>query len=508
MTFIVTICIASDYIHWNTNVVITNEPSGATGSLAYNNADLSALFDNPSTSTPLVAQTTTSVKKNRPPQFSLIDGKYPNYPYKAHGEIGQDFSAQLTAWHPTTIKSNLQSMDATGRKIAVIDTGFALNHLGLSSTWLTNPAEIGTTVTEGSAPNCTSRGLALNKNCNNIDDDGNGYTDDWRGWDFMSNDNDPKTGLEFPDSFYTSHGTFVAGLAAGAPYNGLKGIAEGAKILPLQGLADDGFGDTLAIGLAVRYAADQGVDVINMSLGSTYPDEWLHQQIQYAISKGVVVVASAGNESCDCVRYPANFPEVVAVGASDQNDVLASFSNWGDNIDIVAPGVGMCSYRWFPYDETSASVCGGIGTSFASPVVAGAITVAIKNGATPTKAVDAVVVSADKVAGMGTNLKSNIYGAGRLDVYEMLRSLQAPTYSLSNQIGMKLSCPGSMSTCAYGVLNSSGAVLPLVAKKPTSVTGEYLYFFPTDQTISAGLKSLQPSTGVLNQPRTYFNFSP
>jgi hypothetical protein len=90
----------------------------------------------------------------------------------------------------------------------------------------------------------------------------------------------------------------------------------------------------------------------------------------------------------------------------------------------------------------------------------------------------------------------------------MLRSLNAPTYSLANQIGMKISCPGDMATCAYGVLNSSGAVLPLVAKKPTSVTGEYLYFFPTDQTISAGLKSLQPSTGVLNQPRTYINFSP
>ena len=508
MTFVVSVSVVSDYIHRNTNVVITNEPSGTAESDIYRNSDLSFVTSKQSVESPQVAQNTTPAKKERLPQFALIDGKYPNYPYTAHGFESTDYSAQLTAWHPTKIRSDLQSMDATGKKIAIIDTGFALNHLGLSSTWLTNPAEIGTTVTEGSAPNCTSRGLALNKNCNNIDDDNNGYVDDWRGWDFMSNDNDPQTGIEFPDGLYTSHGTFVAGLAAGAPYNGLKGIAEGAKILPLQALGDDGLGDTLAVGLAIRYAADSGVDVINMSLGSVYPDEWLHEQIQYAVNKGVVVVASAGNESCDCVRYPANFPEVVAVGASDQNDVLASFSNWGDNIDIVAPGVGMCSYRWFPYDETTASVCGGIGTSFASPVVAGAIAVAIKNGATPSKAVDAVVVSADKVAGMGTDLKSTIYGAGRLDVYEMLRSLQAPTYSLSNQIGMKLSCPGNMSTCAYGVLNSSGAVLPLVAKKPTSVTGEFLYFFPTDQIISAGLKSLQPSTGVLNQPRTYVNFSP
>lgn len=504
MAFIVSVSVVSDYIHRNTNIEITKEPSG--GANEYANANLASLFDQPFDEPKLVAQNTTTAQESAE-KFALIDGKYPIYPYQAHS-IPQNYSAQLTAWHPATIKSSLQPLDATGKKIAIIDTGFAMNHSGLSSAWLTNSGESGTTANQGSTPNCTSRGLTLDKSCNNLDDDSNGYVDDWRGWDFFSDDNNPQTGLTSPNSIYISHGTFVAGLAAGSPYGGLGGIAEGAKILPLQALSDDGTGDTLTIGLAIRYAADQGVDVINMSLGSTYPDEWMRTQIQYAISKGVVVVASAGNEGCDCARYPANFPEVVAVGATDSNDVIASFSNFGDNIDISAPGKNMCSYLWSVSNQTGGMGCGWMGTSFASPLVAGSIAVAIKNGASPTKAVDAVVVSADKVAGMGTELKSNIYGAGRLNVYEMLRSLQAPTYSLSNQIGMKLSCPGNMSTCAYGVLNSSGAVLPLVAKKPTSVTGEYLYFFPTDQTISAGLKSLQPSTGVLNQPRTYINFSP
>lgn len=151
------------------------------------------------------------------------------------------------AWDVTTGSSNVT--------IAVIDTGFALSHEDLAGRWAENSSEEGMTA-PGDA--CWT-GVPQDKKTNNCDDDGNGFVDDWRGWDFSNNDNDPSAGTTNPNSAYVSHGTMTAGLAAATGNNGV-GVASvnwGAKILPLQALDDNGSGYTDTIAAAIHYAADR-----------------------------------------------------------------------------------------------------------------------------------------------------------------------------------------------------------------------------------------------------------
>lgn len=259
-------------------------------------------------------------------------------------------------------------------KIAIIDTGFALQHEEFADKWLENSGETGTASTERiSAPNCSSRGLALNKSCNGIDDDNNGYTDDFKGWDFVSDEPSVQAGEVNATGSGVSHATAVTGVAAANGNNslGIAGVSWGAKILPLQGLGDDGSGNTLGIARAIRYAADRGVNVINLSLGSNQEDTYMRQAIQYALERGVIVVAAAGNDGCDCLAYPARYPEVVAVGASNSTGTTSSFSSYGDNLDIVAPGSGIKTPSWSQAAPTNNYAQSVAGTSFSAPYISG-----------------------------------------------------------------------------------------------------------------------------------------
>jgi subtilisin family serine protease len=341
-----------------------------------------------------------------------------NYPYVAFGAVSDPMYSQqwdlskvsaATAWSKTT---------GQGVVVAVIDTGVDFNHEDLAGQWWTNPAETGPTTQEGATPNCTSRSLTLDKSCNNLDDDGNGYVDDWRGWDFANNDNDPSVGTTNPTSSAAFHATFVSGLIAALGNNGkgIAGMAYGAKIMPLQALTDDGSGYTDGVAAAVQYAADHGANVINMSLGSSYDDPYLHDMVDYAISKGVTVVAASGNNGCNCVAFPANYQEVVSVGATDSSDNLASFSNYGTNLDLSAPGVNVCSTYWTSGNPTNGYSCFGSGTSFSTPLVSGAVAliVSLNPGISPTQ-VSAVLTHADKVGAMAGQNFTSQFGYGRLD---------------------------------------------------------------------------------------------
>lgn len=309
--------------------------------------------------------------------------------------------------------------------VAVIDTGYALSHEDLAGRWAENTGEKGPTASEGAAPNCTSRLLALDKNCNNLDDDGNGYKDDWRGWDFVNNDNDPIVGSVDPNGAYVTHGTVVAGLVGATGNNG-KGVAGpnwGSKILPIQALGDDGVGYTSSIASAIRYAADRGVKVISLSLGSDSPDDTMRQQIGYAIGKGATVVAAAGNGGCNCMVYPANYPEVIAVGATDENDNRASFSSYGANLDLVAPGAGTIrTTYWSSANPTSLYTASANGTSISTPIVSGAAALlhSTKPGLSAEDVAYYLKASADNVSGMNGADRTDLYGDGRLNAHQAL----------------------------------------------------------------------------------------
>lgn len=357
---------------------------------------------------------------------------YTEYPYTAL--LSPSDTLQTSQWHLTNIGARGTWDRWTGSStttIAIIDTGFALSHEDLSAKWKLNSAEMGSTAVQGPAPNCTSQGLALDKRCNNIDDDSNGYTDDWRGWDFVAGDNTPQAGSQYPSGAGAHHGTYVAGLAAAQSNNskGVAGIDWGAQILPLQVLDDNGNGYTSEVAEAIEYAANAGADVINLSLGSPYDDATVRAKIAYAQSLGVTVVVAAGNEGCaGCITYPANYPEVIAVGASNQQDTRASFSSWGANLDLVAPGAGgLCSTTWSVLNGLSGYSCSGQGTSYAAPIVSGAAALlASRNTSlTPAQISELLTGGADKLAAMSTAF-SQEYGYGRLNLLGSIMQLATP----------------------------------------------------------------------------------
>ena len=164
----------------------------------------------------------------------------------------------------------------------------------------------------------------------------------------------------------SGHGTHVAGIIAGNDNDfGVIGVAPKCKVIPIKVLNDDGSGSFETIAAGLRKAIDLNVDIINMSLGaSTEPPKFIHDLILEAVSKGIVVIAAAGNDA-QSVNYPARYDEVIAVAALDASGKLATFTSKDETVDIVAPGVDI--YSTFLRNE----YCKMSGTSQASPFVAG-----------------------------------------------------------------------------------------------------------------------------------------
>lgn len=204
-----------------------------------------------------------------------------------------------------------------------------------------------------------------------------------------------------------SHGTHVAG-TAGAVDNdlGVLGVAPAVTLHSVKVLGDDG-GTYDAVAAGIEASADAGHDVQNMSFGGGHSD-LVTDAMRYAASKGVVMVAAAGNSgSCsDCVIFPAAAPETIAVSATDQNDDLASFSSSGPEIDLAAPGVDVLST--VPDDRYAYAS----GTSMAAPHVSAAAAVLIASGVTDRETVrETLKESADDIG-----LTAARQGAGRLNV--------------------------------------------------------------------------------------------
>ena len=231
-----------------------------------------------------------------------------------------------------------------GVVVAVLDTGVDYNHDDLKGNIWTNSNEIAD---------------------NGNDDDGNGYVDDFYGWNFDSNNNNTLD--------VESHGTHVSGTIAGENNGfGVTGIAYDAKIMPVKVLDDEGAGSYTSISKGIYYAVDHGANVINLSLGGSSTNDTMQTAIEYASSKGVVVVMAAGNDGGFQPGYPARYADKwgIAVGAVDKNNNMADFSNRaGMNplTYVTAPGVDI--YSTVPGNQyTSYS-----GTSMAAPHVAGVV---------------------------------------------------------------------------------------------------------------------------------------
>ncbi|TAE60822.1 MAG: peptidase S8 [Nostocales cyanobacterium] len=212
------------------------------------------------------------------------------------------------------------------------------------------------------------------------------------------------------------HGTHVAGTVAQATNNkyGVAGVAYEANLMPLKVLSTDGGGTVADIAEAIKFAANNGADVINMSLGGGGESQLMKEAIQYAYNKGVVIVAAAGNENTDGASYPARYPHVIGVSAFGADGEKAPYSNFGAGVDISAPG-GSDSGTILQetIDEQGQGVFLGLqGTSMAAPHVAGVAALIKASGINePGEILTVLQQSARVIQDDGLNY----YGAGQLN---------------------------------------------------------------------------------------------
>jgi serine protease len=208
------------------------------------------------------------------------------------------------------------------------------------------------------------------------------------------------------------HGTHVAGTIAQTTNNGVgtAGLAYCATLMPIKVLSKQGFGTVASIAEGIRFASDNGAQVINMSLGGPIKSRILEDAVNYALSKGTIVVAAAGN-SGKKVGWPAAYPGVVAVSATDDTDTIAWFSSRGPEVTLAAPGVAVTQQTVCNGGKDKCEIFGTFnGTSMASPHVAGIAAMIESLGVTDPGAVrEALTSTARPKDG------ANLYGAGIVD---------------------------------------------------------------------------------------------
>ena len=236
-----------------------------------------------------------------------------------------------------------------------------------------------------------------------------------KGYDFVNNKEDA--------SDDNGHGTHVAGTIAQSTNNGygVTGIAYEASIMPLKVLSGSGGGTIADIAEAIKFAADNDANVINMSLGGGGASSMMEEAIKYAHNQGVVIVAAAGNESSNSSSYPARYPDVISVSATNAAGDKTGYSNFGAGVDISAPGgegmnesgsIWQYTINPDPNLPEESTFAGFQGTSMAAPHVAGVAALIRSTGVdTPDEVRDILLQSARKV----DEDHLNHFGSGRLD---------------------------------------------------------------------------------------------
>jgi subtilisin family serine protease len=314
------------------------------------------------------------------------------YHLRNTGQSGGTVDADMDVDEAWDIESGNSSI-----AVGVLDSGTDIDHVDLLDNLWKNSGE-----TPG----------------NNQDDDGNGFVDDYDGWNFEANNGNPRS--------TNSHGTQVAGIVAARTDNGtgVSGVAggfgasPGAAVMPVKVGTSGPNGSILDD--AIIYAADNGAKIITMSLtvGSSAA---INDALDYAYNtKGVFIDCASGNSGGGSVSYPANNVNVMAVGATDRNDNRASYSQYGSQLEVVAPGSNILS------TTLNNGYTSGSGTSFAAPNVAGtAALILSRNGSVSNATVRSTIQdTCDDVGAVGQDL---LTGHGRVNARAALEATPPST---------------------------------------------------------------------------------
>lgn len=314
----------------------------------------------------------------------LVSSVSPNYLYEAYGFPNDP--ERKYQWHMTNIgmEEGWRWSSGQGVTVAVIDTGVAYRDFGRFQQ-VEDLAE--TRFTEGYD--------FINRRTEALDDN--------------------------------AHGTHVAGTIAQSTNNGkgVTGVAYGCTIMPVKVLGGNGSGTLAGVADGIRFAADNGAAVMNLSLGSPSPAKAMDDAVAHAVSLGCVVVASAGNSNAPRSGYPAACPGAISVSALDFEEKLAFYSNHGPSISIAAPGGdtrsdkngdgmvdGVYQNTIFPNDPSQSVYLNFQGTSMAAPHVAGVFALGASLGVTRSQTLEKLVLSNTRPAPEGSK---EGYGAGILD---------------------------------------------------------------------------------------------
>lgn len=301
--------------------------------------------------------------------------------------------AAYTAWDVTQGDTNVV--------IGIVDSGSDLDHPDLAANikynYLENPT-------------------------NGLDDDNNGYIDDWRGWDFagpnyqaLSEDNNPNI-----VSSYCEHGSHVSGCASQVTNNGINGAGIGFKcklLISKHGADNDntggGYSYVYNTNAGLTYCYQNGAKVMNCSFGGTSPSAYTQLVINNAWAAGVVTVASAGNEGSNVPRYPASYQNVVSVASTTSSDTKSWFSNFHSTVDVCAPGSSIYSTLY----NNGYSVFDG--TSMSAPICAGTVALIISKypSYTPTQVVNRLLLGVDSIYNINPSYVG-LLGAGRINAYK------------------------------------------------------------------------------------------
>lgn len=324
-----------------------------------------------------------------------------------------------TIWNTSRGDSNIL--------IGVVDSGLDFLHEDLQTSFKINPGETGLDA------------QGRDKRTNGIDDENNGFIDDWRGWDFVDAPftGDPRRGDYLnPDNDPTddnifSHGTAVTGII-NATFNnnlGIASIAPNCKVLVMRAFDALGAGEEDDASNAILYGLIQGVRVFNFSFGDYVFSNMLRDIIEFAYQNNAVIIASSGNNYSYNLHYPSAYDEVISVGASDANDFKANFSTYGQTLDIYAPGSQIISTSRMGRGnaEYGTNYTMQSGTSFAAPQVAGiaAILLSLNNNLTNEEIRGLLVSTTTYLAGQSSWTPR--FASGRINAVNAINNINLPS---------------------------------------------------------------------------------
>ena len=342
-----------------------------------------------------------------------------------------------------SVRDNLNGPDLRTLTITASDatTDFTEVYKNLNEPITLNNEQTYFIVFKATASNVANYYLAADNSDFQLGYDGDAYAEGTEFWWNGSAWTNPEDSGDYYDWYFSTnqnanphddngHGTHVGGIIGADSDNGqgIGGVSFGAKVMPLKAADSSGSLYSSDIISAVKYAADNGARVINMSFGGTENSSLEQEAVNYANTKGTVMFAAAGNEALDGnpIEYPAAYTNVIGVGATTNTDNIAYYSNYNEYVDISAPGYGILST--FPTYPVSLSYWGYLedydymdGTSMASPVAAGvgALVLATNPALSPLQVEQIIENNADDKGAPG---KDPYYGFGRINAYRAVNA--------------------------------------------------------------------------------------